>query len=160
MALQDGVCVPSQTLDFEVFTQIDEGTSQSGGYSSLLAEEAMVPLGNEPQCVSPSQDSGVSSSSLPREVCSSSSSQAEPTCFDVEREKFQPLRCSANVILTLLKARKPSTNYVYSKIWNKVKVFVADKCLDPIMPLHCSWNFYNLAWTLVSVSVHIKSRWQ
>lgn len=41
---------------------------------------------------------------------------------------------SSKVISTLLKARKLSTNYVYTKVWNKFKSFSTGKCLDPTSP--------------------------
>lgn len=103
---------PPPNTNLEVSAQVDKGASQSGGNSTILAEEALVPLGNVPRYLLPSQNSGDTSTSLSREICASSSSQIESACLDVEREKFQSLGCSSNVISTLLKARKPSTNYV------------------------------------------------
>lgn len=60
--------------------------------------------------------------------------QTESSCLDVERQKFQSLCCSSEVNSTLLKARKPSTNCVYTKIWNKFKMFAASRCSDPAVP--------------------------
>lgn len=108
MELQDSICLPSQAHDLEVSAQIVERTSKGGNDSTILAEEAMVSLGNIPQYVSASQDSNSTSTSLTREIRASSPSQTESACLDVEREGFQSFGCSSSVISTLLKARKPS----------------------------------------------------
>lgn len=47
---------------------------------------------------------------------------------------LQSLGCSSEVFLTLLKARKPSTNCVYTRVWEKFTMFAAGKGTDPAFP--------------------------
>lgn len=44
------------------------------------------------------------------------------------------LGCSSKGILTLMKARKTSTNNMYAKVWDKFKVFSVGKGADPSSP--------------------------
>lgn len=49
----------------------------------------------------------------------------------LERQRLQSLGCSSNFSSTLFKARKSSTNNVYTKVWDKFKAFATGKNFDP-----------------------------
>lgn len=54
--------------------------------------------------------------------------------LDIEWQRFQTLECSSNVISTLLKARKASTNTMYDRVWNKFRFFAISNPIDPNVP--------------------------
>lgn len=52
-------------------------------------------------------------------VHTSGTSQIESSSLEIERQKLQSLVCSSEVISILLKSRKPLTNKVITKKWDK-----------------------------------------
>lgn len=52
----------------------------------------------------------------------------------VERLMLESFGCSSGVIATLLKARKPTTNKVYAKIWDRFALLVTERGLNPAAP--------------------------
>lgn len=70
-------------------------------------------------------DTGQSSSSKPTEAGTSS--------MEFERRRFESPGCSQEVISILPRARKPTTNAMYARIWDKF-LYATGKDFDPISP--------------------------
>lgn len=148
LEMQDSISFSPKASNLEVPSQIIERIS-NGGSNSSPGQCTSVPL-------APSR---FHSYSLSRKICTPSTSQSEHSCLDTERQKFQSLGGSSEVISTLLKARKPSTNCVYSKIWNKFKMFAAGRGSDPAIPSSSLLLDFLPAGLNLSFRVLWKSKW-
>lgn len=67
-------------------------------------------------------------------IHSSKPTEVGSLSMKIERQRFESLGCSPEVISTLLKERNPITNPLYVSIWSKSLSYATGRDFNPVSP--------------------------
>ncbi|XP_068108865.1 uncharacterized protein [Hyperolius riggenbachi] len=134
MEFLDGVCVSPSAIDLQPTQETLARICHTPSGDSELAAETLVSVASPISNGRPSNPPLQQTPPNPRSSVTSKSSTIELSGMEVERRKLQSLGCTPEVIETLLKARKPSTNASYYRIWNRFTEFALSSSFDPLHP--------------------------
>ncbi|XP_026535084.1 uncharacterized protein LOC113419749 [Notechis scutatus] len=109
-----------------------EGGSSPGG--PILAQETMVCRSSQSVSGPPVEDSARQGLAVPGTSSAPKSTVASVSRLEVERERLRNEGLSAQVINTILAARRPSTTRIYNATWNIFCKWCHKSSINPLSP--------------------------
>ena len=129
-----GLCLPSNSSHPQIPIETQVGGSRDSGNSSILAQQAVVPIAVSVELPGSSSSPIQTRSPVARIVPSSVSNPSSSDGLVLERGRLEALGCPSGVISTLLSARRPSTNRIYQRIWSKFSNYTSSMDGSPSNP--------------------------
>ncbi|XP_026550410.1 uncharacterized protein LOC113432497, partial [Notechis scutatus] len=109
-----------------------EGGDSPGG--TVLAQETVVRGPSRPVGGPSMEDSTRQNLPVPRPSPPPRSTVASVSRLEVEREKLKAEGLSAQVITTIMAARRPSTTRIYNATWNSFSKWCRQSSINPLSP--------------------------